>query len=458
MIVIVDVSQGCQPDQSSLLHHRILIRYFVLLVLLSVHFTNEQFMTLRRLNIEIQGYPESYAAEPLDMVGTEVGQHHPPPRPPPPPPGNFHPGHPGVGSSEPGVGMPPHYSEHVSGPPPPPHHHTSAAGPPPSPPSSFGGPFSPTNSSSHHAAGPPSSLPSLTSMPSQPQPSGTSSYPPYHPPPQDPYSHSPTDHHALPTQELSMDPIEIQPVEQSLQLPSQHVDEGIAGDESAELPIKAESTIPPPIMDELNDSNNVGTQYSDEATSFLTPDESTPEIGEVDKAAVVAPPEDTSSLSDQIKTEGILEAESATSPVERETVDLTGDADTSLSKEEESSIGNTTTVKTEISTNTEPIESASDENIVDSGEVVTPLVDDSVKQDVLSADASTNTEDEASPSTSELSPSVPVAEEIAVDVAQSDNTKKREAEDSTPETESQNDDGSSKRRCLRSSGDDSLDD
>ena len=35
-------------------------------------------MTLRRLNIEIQGYPESYAAEPLDMVGSEVGLYSPP--------------------------------------------------------------------------------------------------------------------------------------------------------------------------------------------------------------------------------------------------------------------------------------------------------------------------------------------------------------------------------------------
>ena len=49
-------------------------------------------MTLRRLNIEIQGYPESYAAEPLDMVGTEVGQYSPP-QPPMSRAGG--PGHPG---------------------------------------------------------------------------------------------------------------------------------------------------------------------------------------------------------------------------------------------------------------------------------------------------------------------------------------------------------------------------
>lgn len=36
-------------------------------------------MTLRRLNIEIQGYPESYAAEPMDMVGSEVGPLYSPP-------------------------------------------------------------------------------------------------------------------------------------------------------------------------------------------------------------------------------------------------------------------------------------------------------------------------------------------------------------------------------------------
>lgn len=34
-------------------------------------------MTLRRLNIEIQGFPESYAAEPIDMVGAEVHSHPP---------------------------------------------------------------------------------------------------------------------------------------------------------------------------------------------------------------------------------------------------------------------------------------------------------------------------------------------------------------------------------------------
>jgi hypothetical protein len=37
----------------------------------------DEFMTLRRLNIEIQGFPESYAAEPMDMVGAEVHSHPP---------------------------------------------------------------------------------------------------------------------------------------------------------------------------------------------------------------------------------------------------------------------------------------------------------------------------------------------------------------------------------------------
>lgn len=37
----------------------------------------DEFMTLRRLNLEIQGFPESYAAEPMDMVGAEVHSHPP---------------------------------------------------------------------------------------------------------------------------------------------------------------------------------------------------------------------------------------------------------------------------------------------------------------------------------------------------------------------------------------------
>ena len=36
----------------------------------------DEFMTLRRLNIEIQGFPESYAAEPSDNCGTEIHSPH----------------------------------------------------------------------------------------------------------------------------------------------------------------------------------------------------------------------------------------------------------------------------------------------------------------------------------------------------------------------------------------------
>ncbi|KAL3808057.1 hypothetical protein ACHAXA_007999 [Cyclostephanos tholiformis] len=138
----------------------------------------DEFMTLRRLNIEIQGYPESYAAEPLDMVGTEVGQ-YPPPQPPLSHAGT--PGYPGqplnsphgdiIGSSypthlmpfvtlsgDPGVGEP-----LASGPPP--------APPPPqhgvSPPCSREG-LLPLAMSSSHEAGPQTSLPSLSSIPHQP--------------------------------------------------------------------------------------------------------------------------------------------------------------------------------------------------------------------------------------------------------------------------------------------------
>ena len=86
---------------------------------------NAQFMTLRRLNIEIQGYPESYAAEPMDMVGAEIGQQ----------PSSMvalaNPAHPSMESGSDARAAP--------------------------------------GSGSHHA-GPPTSLPSLTSMQSQPAP------------------------------------------------------------------------------------------------------------------------------------------------------------------------------------------------------------------------------------------------------------------------------------------------
>ena len=135
-------------------------------------------MTLRRLNIEIQGYPESYAAEPLDMVGTEVGQYSPP-QPPMSRAGG--PGHPGpllstthgsiiggsplpthmpaiIVSGDRGMAAPPASGPHPV--PPLPHHEVS-------PPFSQEGPF-PLAMSSSHDAGPQTSLPSLSSIPSHP--------------------------------------------------------------------------------------------------------------------------------------------------------------------------------------------------------------------------------------------------------------------------------------------------
>lgn len=93
----------------------------------------DEFMTLRRLNIEIQGYPESYAAEPMDMVGAEIGQH-------PISMGAPEPAQPPVASSSEPAGQ----TSSSSGP-------TEAAAP-----------------SSSQQAGPPAALPSLTSMQSQP--------------------------------------------------------------------------------------------------------------------------------------------------------------------------------------------------------------------------------------------------------------------------------------------------
>ena len=50
----------------------------------------DEFMTLRRLNIKIQGFPESYATEPYmgetQMVVGEPAMHNVPPLPPPLPP------------------------------------------------------------------------------------------------------------------------------------------------------------------------------------------------------------------------------------------------------------------------------------------------------------------------------------------------------------------------------------
>ena len=108
----------------------------------------DEFMTLRRLNIEIQGFPESYAAEPSDNCGTEV---HPPP--------------------------PPHHAAAMT---PSSQHGPPSAGPPGSitkagmmPTSLLNGPaglpppVNPTIAMST-LQGPPTSLPSLSSMASQP--------------------------------------------------------------------------------------------------------------------------------------------------------------------------------------------------------------------------------------------------------------------------------------------------
>jgi len=116
----------------------------------------DEFMTLRRLNIEIQGFPESYAAEPSDNCGTEV---HPPPPP------THH------------AAMTPSSSQP---------HGPSSAGPPGSiikpgmaPTSHLSGPSSSLPSPGAAAVamsmqqGPPTSLPSLSSMPSQPHPSSS---------------------------------------------------------------------------------------------------------------------------------------------------------------------------------------------------------------------------------------------------------------------------------------------
>jgi hypothetical protein len=61
---------------------------------LKYFFLATQFMTLRRLNIKIQGYPESYVTEPYmtdNMVAGEPA-HVPPPMPPGPPPEDHLPG------------------------------------------------------------------------------------------------------------------------------------------------------------------------------------------------------------------------------------------------------------------------------------------------------------------------------------------------------------------------------
>jgi hypothetical protein len=415
-------------------------------------------MTLRRLNIEIQGYPESYAAEPMDMVGAEVGHHPVPLRPPLPPSGGgaggVHPGHP-IAGGEPVARIAPHSVEQISGP----------------PPSSFGGPFFPANSSSHHS-GPPSSLPSLTSMPSQPF---GSSFPPYAP--QGPYPYSAT-HNAAPTEKLSGDQIDNQATYQSLPLDSQNDVSCVAGYETADLQIKE---MPPPPIDEpdgsgLNsvetsngetfsmkeeESTDVGTTFADGKTTPPKPDEEKSEMnGESCK-------EDVALTDETIKTEGVLELDSTTtSPVKREEVniiDVDATCGPDLKKEDDSSLVMTIDTTADTSTISELYESTPGESNGHGEEVVPPPSDDTLKQpnndtlkqEDLSADVNTNTEDEVIQSTSE---SVSVACEDDCGVDAKINTK-RDVEDLSPGTETPpTEDSSRKRQCVQSAGNDSLDD
>lgn len=409
-------------------------------------------MTLRRLNIEIQGYPESYAAEPMDMVGAEVG-HHPPPHRPPLPLGggmrSVHPGHQIVGS-EPAVGMAPRYSEQLSGPP------TQHLHEGPPPPTSFGGPFSTISSS--HVSGAPSSLPSLSSMPSHPP---GPSYPPY--PQQDPYTYS-LAYHAAPIKEGN--------------LPSHSVDstDTIKPDSTTLLQPTPDNSVEPTVSSvevcngatpsiSEEESTNVVTSHADEETPFPKSYESSHENdGEVKDA--LSPPDDSSPvISPIIRTEGTLEAKSATSPMNRDedvvahTTDGTAICESTISKEDQLSNVNTENETKDNSTTSKPIESSPDKSDGNSEEVVTPLADDNRKQEDLSADVvTTNTEDETSLSTSE---SVPVARPEDCDENSAllfVNNKKRNVEDLIVDTETLPiEDSSRKRRLVQSSGNDSLD-
>merc|ERR1719223_468099 len=87
----------------------------------------DEFLVVRRLNLEIQGFPESYISEPTDNVGTEV--HNPNTIPPPPQSHHPYPGH-GAGPSpqgHPPLGPTP-MNSHGG---PPLHHGMMGGGPPP---------------------------------------------------------------------------------------------------------------------------------------------------------------------------------------------------------------------------------------------------------------------------------------------------------------------------------------
>ncbi len=405
-------------------------------------------MTLRRLNIEIQGYPESYAAEPMDMVGAEVGHHPVPLRPSLPQNGggmgSVHPGYPMAGG-EPVARMAPHCTEQLSGPPPLLHQ----AGPPP--PSSFGGLFSPANSSSHHS-GPQSSLPSLTSMSSQP--SG-SSFPQYAP--QDPYPYLST-HHAAPREKFSVDQIGNQATYQYLPLDSSNIVSCVARDESAELQIKEAEISTPPLhtIDEPDGSELNSVEISNgetlsmkekESTNTFADDKTTPPKSDEAKSENNGEScKEDVALTDQIiNTEGFLELDSTTAlPVKCEEVNITPTDDNAacgsdLDKKDQSSVVMTINTAADTSAPSELIESTPGESNGHGEKAVPPPSDDtlkqpnndSLKQDDLSADVNTNTEDEVIQSTSE-SVNVECEDDCGVDAKIH---MKRDAEDSTPGTE-----------------------
>lgn len=182
----------------------------------------DEFMTLRRLNIEIQGFPESYAAEPADNCGVEVHGHPHHPLPPHaaglPPPGTPHHAYPQTSSS---AGRPPPPGSIIRQQPgmtPNPHGH-------PPPPHAMSMP-----------QGPPTALPSLLSMSSQPHPSATST----------------TTATAPPEQINSSDGTKTEDVMES-------TDTAMTNGIEKEEPSKTEATTSPPPAEEGKDETEVET-------------------------------------------------------------------------------------------------------------------------------------------------------------------------------------------------------
>mmetsp|Transcript_1363 Transcript_1363/g.3786 ORF Transcript_1363/g.3786 Transcript_1363/m.3786 type:complete len:208 (+) Transcript_1363:1369-1992(+) len=105
-------------DKTNLLGNTSIFVYGILIVLMSVSsrsrviINTSQFLVLRRLNLEIQGLPESYMTEPDAMADNVGADAHHPPLPPPPPPthqqGRPSPQHgpQGGGGAPPGAGTP----------------------------------------------------------------------------------------------------------------------------------------------------------------------------------------------------------------------------------------------------------------------------------------------------------------------------------------------------------------